>query len=84
MIKVKALWGFVGSKGRVYAGEEIDVPKQYGHALIGKGLAAAVGAMPAPKGGGRTNSADAGKPKPTENKKTKPKEGKAAKAEGES
>jgi len=38
-MKIKALWGFVGDTGAVRRGEVIEVSKEYGHALIGKGLA---------------------------------------------
>lgn len=51
-MKVKALWGFVGQQGTVRRGEEIEVDTEYGHALIGKGLAEEVSAKkqaPAPR-----------------------------------
>jgi len=38
-MKIKALWGFIGEKGHVRRGEEIEVSQEYGHNLIGKGLA---------------------------------------------
>ena len=38
-MKIKALWGFVGQKGHVRSGEVIEVTNEYGHTLIGKGLA---------------------------------------------
>lgn len=42
-MKVKALWGFVGQAGQVRRGQEVDVDAEYGHTLIGKGLAEEVG-----------------------------------------
>ena len=38
-MKIKALWGFVGDTGHVRRGEVVEVSKEYGHSLIGKGLA---------------------------------------------
>ena len=38
-IKIKALWGFVGDTGYVHRGEVVEVSKEYGYSLIGKGLA---------------------------------------------
>lgn len=37
-MEVKALWGFMGEKGRVLRGEKMTVSNEYGHSLIGKGL----------------------------------------------
>ena len=53
-MKVKVLWGFEGdpdkvkvNNGRVSAGEIIELDdEEYGHRLIGKGLAADDGAAP--------------------------------------
>jgi len=48
-MQIKALWGFKGDpaatktvEGRVRAGDVIDVTEEYGHTLIGKGLAEAI------------------------------------------
>lgn len=48
-MKVRALWGFKGiheelknGTGQARAGEEFDVSEEYGHALVGKGLATQV------------------------------------------
>lgn len=38
-MKVKALWGFIGEKGHIRTGDVIEVSAEYGHTLIGKGLA---------------------------------------------
>lgn len=38
-MKIKALWGWVGAKGAVRSGDVIDVDEEYGHQMIGKGLA---------------------------------------------
>lgn len=45
-MKIKALWGFHGDASklkaetsRVVRGQEFDVSDEYGHALIGQGLA---------------------------------------------
>lgn len=73
-MRIKILWGFVGNGGllgadsnKVKAGTVFDeVDDEYAHALIGKGLAAEVGADD--------------KPRLTKSKETKPaapKEGKA-------
>ncbi|BBI43972.1 hypothetical protein [Pseudomonas syringae] len=66
-MKVRALWGFKGiqaelknATGQARAGEEFDVSDEYGHTLVGKGLAAEVDGKTAPK----TNK----QAKPEENK----------------
>lgn len=59
-MKIKALWGFVGEKGRVRTGDVLDVSNEYGHALIGKGLA----------------KEDSGTEKPKATKQAAPKENK--------
>ncbi|WP_288659534.1 MULTISPECIES: hypothetical protein [Pseudomonas] len=48
-MKIKALWGFEGDaeklkteSSRIRAGQELEVTKEYGHLLIGKGLAVEV------------------------------------------
>jgi len=41
-MEIKALWGFIGDKGQVRAGEKLTVAAEEGHTLIGKGLAAEV------------------------------------------
>lgn len=68
-MKIKALWGFVGDKGHVRQGDEIEVSKEYGHTLIGKGLAKEV-----------TESTSESKPEskkaPAESKQATPKEDK--------
>jgi len=68
-MQIKALWGFKGDpaatktvEGRVRAGDVIDVAEEYGHTLIGKGLAEAV------DGSGR-KSAKGSKPATPEEKK---------------
>ena len=48
-MEIKALWGFVGEKGQVRAGEKITVSAEDGHALIGKGIAVEVIADEKPK-----------------------------------
>lgn len=48
-MKVQAIWGFVGDTGQVKRGEEIEVTSEYGHTLIGKGLAKEVRAKEEPK-----------------------------------
>lgn len=55
-MKIRALWGFKGiheelknETGQARAGEEFDVSDEYGHTLIGKGLAAEVDGKTAPK-----------------------------------
>ena len=77
-MKVKALWGFVGNKGRVYAGDEIEVSQQYGHSLIGKGLAAAVSDLAAPNENKKAEPAETQEIKATPNKKATPTENKKA------
>lgn len=63
-MKVKALWGFAGSLGHVRTGDVIEVSKEYGHALIGKGLAVEV------------DESEANLEAPSSNKQAKPKEAK--------
>ncbi|CAI8892006.1 MULTISPECIES: DUF7302 family protein [Pseudomonas syringae group] len=55
-MKTRALWGFKGiheelqnGSGQARAGEEFDVSDEYGHTLIGKGLAVEVDGKAAPK-----------------------------------
>lgn len=48
-MKIKALWGFLGQNGMVRRGQEIEVSQEYGHALIGKGLATEVVEKPEPR-----------------------------------
>lgn len=48
-MKVKALWGFVGQDGRVLKGQELEVSNEYGHSLIGRGLAQEVKTKAEPK-----------------------------------
>lgn len=48
-MKIKALWGFVGDKGHVRTGDVLEVSNEYGHALIGKGLAVEVRGNEGPK-----------------------------------
>lgn len=55
-MKIRALWGFVGNvdelknqAGTARAGEEFTVGDEYGHALVGKGLAVEVDGKTAPK-----------------------------------
>lgn len=55
-MKIRALWGFVGDKaelkndsGAARAGQEFEVGEEYGHALIGKGLAADASSTVEPK-----------------------------------
>ncbi|MEE4915760.1 hypothetical protein V2K41_15915 [Pseudomonas alliivorans] len=66
-MKVRASWGFKGladelqnGTGQARAGEEFDVSEEYGHSLVGKGLAVEVDGKAAPK----TNK----QAKPEENK----------------
>lgn len=67
-MKVKVLWGFEGDpekvktqNGRVSAGQVLDLEdEEYGHQLIGKGLAALDDADAAPKANKQS--------KPNENK----------------
>ena len=55
-MKIRALWGFVGDKselknetGSARAGEEFSVGDEYGHTLVGKGLAVEVDSKAEPK-----------------------------------
>lgn len=64
-MKIKALWGWVGAKGAVRTGEIIEVDEEYGHQMIGKGLAVEATAK---------EVAEAAKAKPTENKQAAPEE----------
>lgn len=48
-MKIKALWGWTGAKGTVRTGDIIEVSDEYGHLMIGKGLAEAVESKPAAK-----------------------------------
>lgn len=48
-MKIKALWGFEGDatklkseSSRIRAGQELETTQEYGHQLIGKGLAVEV------------------------------------------
>lgn len=38
-MKIKALWGWMGVNGHVRSGDVIEVDGEYGHHMIGKGLA---------------------------------------------
>ncbi|NII53581.1 hypothetical protein [Luteibacter sp. SG786] len=75
-MQIKAIWGFKGdpgvtktTEGRVRAGDVIDVAEEYGHTLIGKGLAEAVGdsGRKAPKG--KPATPEEKKPATSEDKK---------------
>ncbi|MBI6684555.1 hypothetical protein YA0697_22880 [Pseudomonas viridiflava] len=66
-MKIRASWGFKGLEdelnngtGQARAGDEFDVSDDYGHSLVGKGLAVEVDGKAAPK----TNK----QAKPEENK----------------
>jgi len=55
-MKIKAKWGFVGDAAKlkvdnpkVKAGQSFDVDDEYGHTLVGKGLAEQVHVREEPK-----------------------------------
>lgn len=68
-MKIKALWGFVGDTGHVHRGDVVEVSKEYGHSLIGKGLAKEVTGKSDAGGKKADEGAQQGK---TEPKATKP------------
>jgi hypothetical protein len=65
-MKIRILWGFEGDasklgaeSGRIRAGETFDeVDDEYGHGLIGKGLAVEVDASAAPKENKQVSAAE--------------------------
>lgn len=72
-MEIKVLWGFEGDpeklktdNGRVLAGTVLDIDEELAHALIGKGLAAEVGANAKPKAAKPKDS------KPALSEETKP------------
>jgi len=75
-MQIRALWGFKGdpvktstAEGRVRAGDVIDVDEEYGHTLIGKGLAEAADAGPRKSGKAKPATPDEKKPVAPEEKK---------------
>lgn len=67
-MKIKALWGWVGVSGAVRSGDVIDVDDEYGHQMIGKGLAVEVSEI------SDSDSDDAKQAAPAANKKAAAKE----------